>query len=72
VYSMERAKDVFKYISVHHLQKITLDMKRKNVSQTSQPNLENHNAHCMKEIKTSTHLNTGTDEGARTIVLNAL
>jgi hypothetical protein len=47
-------------------------MKRKNVSQTSQSNLENHNAHCMKEIKTSTHLNTGTDEGARTIVLNAL
>jgi hypothetical protein len=47
-------------------------MKTKNVSLTSQSNLQNHNAHCMTEIKTSTHLNTGTDEGARTIVLNAL
>jgi hypothetical protein len=47
-------------------------MKTKNVSPTSQSNLENHNACCMTETKTSTHLNTGIDEGARTIVLNAL
>jgi uncharacterized CHY-type Zn-finger protein len=67
-----REQRTFLSISQCTICKKTLDMKRKNVSQTSQSILENHNAHCMTEIKTSTHLNTRTDEGARTIVLNAL
>jgi hypothetical protein len=46
--------------------------EKKNVTQTSQSNLENHNAHLVTEIKTSTHLDTRADEGARTIALSAL